>query len=79
MKCGVCETRMRCIDSRPTGDRKHRRRYVCDHCGARQSSIEIPIDETAPGRAMIGEVYNHDVLRRIIDMCEGAIKANEGL
>jgi len=71
MKC-TCGRRMTCIDSRPTGERLTRRRYRCN-CGNRQSSIEMPVDDTGPGVPMIGSVMGHDVLRRIIAICTDEI------
>lgn len=71
MKCS-CGKRMTCIDSRPTGENLTRRRYRCS-CGHRQSSIEMPVDETGPGIAMAGSVMGHDVLRRIIAICTDEI------
>ncbi len=67
MKC-TCGRRMICIDSRPTGERLTRRRYRCS-CGNRQSSIEMPVDDTGPGVPMIGSVMGHNVLKRIIAIC----------
>lgn len=43
MRCPICKSyQVRCIDSRPYDDQIRRRRE-CSDCGARVSTIEIPI------------------------------------
>lgn len=76
MQC-TCGKKMRCIDSRPTAERYTRRRFLCS-CGERQSSIEIPVDDTGPGSPLIGAIFNHDILKQIIGLCEQAIMTNNG-
>lgn len=41
--CARCGKRMHCVDTRVSGDREIRRRYHCEHCGHRKSTIETEV------------------------------------
>lgn len=49
MECPNCTTRMKCVDTRHYNDKTVRRRYSCEECNHRYSSVEEVVHELGRG------------------------------
>ncbi len=63
------------MDSRPAQDQFTRRRYRCNACGKRLGSIEVPMDDDLSNAQFVAMLRGHDVLRCIIEICQGEIRS----
>jgi MinD superfamily P-loop ATPase len=59
-ECPVCEMRCRVINAR-TGDDYVRRRYACDECGHRFTSVEVMIEHGERTGRESAKLWSHGV------------------